>query len=385
VEADVGRIAALSPPLGNAIPASQDHVIQLQKEVNSLKDQVIELKNDNARLAPRNSSHGLTTPLVPLPNSQQATGSGTLTTSASGDPVGAEQSPFRAYDVGVSYSPSGLSHGTTGSNSDGMNAFPGFNHASTPSPWHVGSDSGPGLPSMGTHPAIDFIPDYVNLDIGIDFSQTAQHTATPFMPGGQPSYFGQYSDPGLNIPSMGQPTATDSMFDALFPNTGLSPPHMAQYTANPFMPAGQPSYFGQYSDAGLNLHSMWAQTAVDPTPAAPIPNIGMDPPQMEQPTANPFMTVSPPVEFGHDMVTNGQLNSTASTPNTGNVATNQPRRRYWCQATGCNKSYSRPADRARHARKHNPNATRYTCQHHGCNESYDRKDKLKEHQKNRKH
>jgi hypothetical protein len=371
--------------------ALEDHVTDLRGKLNSLKHQVIEVENKLARLETSTPSHGFTTLMpvgpgfVPLSNPQKATHSGNFTTSASGDLVGAEQSPFGAYAVGVSYSPADYSHDATGSDGDGMNAFPGFNHASTPSPWNVGSDSGPGLPSMGTHPAIEFIHDFPNFDIGTDFSQPAQHTATPFMPGGQPSYFGQYSDSGLGFPSMWQPTATDSMLDVLFPSTGLSPPHMAQYTATPFMPAGQPSYFGQYSDSGLELPSMWAQTAVGSRFAGPIPNIGMDHPQMEQHTATPVIPGNLPLDFGQEIFTMGQLNSTASTPNTAIVVTNQPRPRYWCQATGCNRSYSRPADRDRHARKHNPNATRYTCPYRHCHKSFFREDKLKEHQKNRKH
>jgi hypothetical protein len=73
--------------------------------------------------------------------------------------------------------------------------------------------------------------------------------------------------------------------------------------------------------------------------------------------------------------------TTISHPTNATTVSGPAQPNYRC--SHCNKSYARPSDRDRHARRHNPNARRYPCQFPGCNRvgfnAFLRKDKLKDH------
>ncbi|KAH8781754.1 hypothetical protein F5882DRAFT_406106 [Hyaloscypha sp. PMI_1271] len=59
------------------------------------------------------------------------------------------------------------------------------------------------------------------------------------------------------------------------------------------------------------------------------------------------------------------------------------RSRHHC--TVCMKSFSRPADRRRHALTHNPNATQFPCPRPGCGRQFLRMDKLEDHRRRKHH
>jgi uncharacterized Zn-finger protein len=78
---------------------------------------------------------------------------------------------------------------------------------------------------------------------------------------------------------------------------------------------------------------------------------------------------------------------TASLPsavtNAPGTGTEQSSIRYPC--SGCMRTFSRKADRDRHARSHNPNSLRFSCPSLHCSREFPRNDKLMEHRRRMRH